>query len=112
MAIFSANDASVGAVCGRGGLLPVAITVTDTTIARETSQPNMNAAPFLTPRLDGSTMKNADNGSGSRVMASPMSIRSKTTAGDLNRGTPLGRDIVGPLTVAPGPGAVFSEVQY
>ena len=40
MAIFTASDASDGTVFGLGGLLPVATTVTATTMARETSQPN------------------------------------------------------------------------
>ena len=40
MAIFTASDASDGTVFGLGGLLPVAITVTATTTAREASQPN------------------------------------------------------------------------
>ena len=44
---------------GLGGLLPVASTVTVTTMARDTSHPNTNAAPFLTPRLEGSTTRNA-----------------------------------------------------
>ena len=83
MAAFTASDASEGAVCGLGGLLPVATTVTDTTMARETSQPKMKAAPFLTPRLEGRMTKKAVSGSGSSVIAKPMTIRVKTTA-DLN----------------------------
>ena len=65
MAIFTASDASEGTVLGLGGLLPVASTVTVTTMARDTSQPNRYAAPFLTPRFEGSTTRNAVNGSGS-----------------------------------------------
>src|SRR5262249_53965564 len=52
MAVFSARDANDGAVWDRGGLLPVAMTVTVTTIARETSQPKMKAAPFLIPPFE------------------------------------------------------------
>src|SRR6516165_3482049 len=49
--ILIASAASDGAVLGLGGLLPVASTVTVTTMARETSQPNTNAVPFRAPRL-------------------------------------------------------------
>ena len=55
---------------GWGGLLPVASTVAVTTRARDTSHPNTNAAPFLTPRLEGSTTRNADSGSGSSAITS------------------------------------------
>ena len=44
MAIFTASDANDGTVFGLGGLLPVASTVTATTMARETSQPNRKRA--------------------------------------------------------------------
>src|SRR4029077_12374410 len=40
MAIFTASAASDGTVFGLGGLLPVATTVIDTTIASDTSHPN------------------------------------------------------------------------
>ena len=80
MAIFTANDASDGAVFGLGGLLPVASTVTVTTMASETSQPNRNAAPFLTPCLEGSTTMNAVSGSGSSAIARPITIRFRTIA--------------------------------
>ena len=69
IAIFTARDAREGAVFGLGGLLPVASTVTVTTIARDTSHPNTNAAPFRTPRLEGSTTMNAVSGSGSSAIA-------------------------------------------
>ena len=63
---------------GWGGLLPVASTVAVTTRARDTSHPNTKAAPFLTPRLEGSTTRNADSGSGSSVTARPMIMRLRT----------------------------------
>ena len=53
IAIFTASAASEGAVFGLGGLLPVASTVTVTTMARDTSHPNTKAAPFRTPALGG-----------------------------------------------------------
>src|ERR1700691_5537055 len=80
MAIFTASPASEGAVFGLGGLLPVASTVTDTTITRDASHPNTKAAPFLTPRLEGSTARNAINGSGSSATATPITTRLSTTA--------------------------------
>jgi len=46
IAIFAASAPSEDAVFGLGGLLPVARTVIATTIARDTSHPNTNAAPF------------------------------------------------------------------
>src|ERR1700733_8686184 len=52
--ILIASAASDGAVAGLGGSLPVAVTVTATTMARDTSQPNTNAAPLRAPRLEGS----------------------------------------------------------
>src|SRR5580704_12918668 len=61
IAIFTAREASEGTVVGLGGLLPVARTVTAMTMARETSQPNRNAAPFRTPRLEGSSTTNEVN---------------------------------------------------
>src|SRR4051794_6344980 len=80
IAIFTARDAREGAVFGLGGLLPVASTVTVTTIARDTSHPNTNAAPLRTPRLEGSTTRNAIRGSGSRAIAIPIRTRLSTTA--------------------------------
>src|SRR5580698_1054039 len=80
IAIFTAREASEGTVVGLGGLLPVARTVTATTMARETSQPNRNAAPLRTPRLEGSTMTNEVSGSGSRAIPTPSKRRSRTTA--------------------------------
>ena len=80
MAIFTASDASEGTVFGLGGLLPVASTVTATTMASETSQPNRKAAPFITPRFEGSTTTNADSGSGSSAIARPINSRSRTMA--------------------------------
>src|SRR5215831_5264191 len=41
--ILTARAVYDGDVCGLGGLLPVASTVTATTIARDTSHPNTNA---------------------------------------------------------------------
>ena len=78
MAIFTASWASEGAVLGLGGLLPVASTVTVTTIARHASHPNTKAAPFTTPRCEGSTMMNALSGSGSNAIARPIRTRSST----------------------------------
>src|SRR5580692_3941210 len=80
MAIFTATPASEGAVLGLGGLLPVASTVTTTTTTRDASHPNTKAAPFLTPRLEGSTTRNAINGSGSSATAAPIRTRLSTTA--------------------------------
>ena len=51
----------------------------DGAIANETSQPKRKAAPFLTPRLEGSSTRNAVSGSGSSVIAIPMRIRSSVT---------------------------------
>src|SRR5215469_16184853 len=78
-AIFTASAASEGAVFGLGGLLPVARTVTETTTASETSQPNTNAAPLRVPPLAGSTIKNAVSGSGSSAIARPIRTRSSIT---------------------------------
>ena len=58
-AIFTASAASEGTVLGLGGLLPVATTVTVTTMARDTSHPNTKAAPFRVPCSEGSTTRNA-----------------------------------------------------
>src|SRR5580700_6083327 len=80
MAVFTTTPASEGAVFGLGGLLPVASTVTATTITRDASHPNTKAAPFLRPRLEGSTTRNAVNGSGSSAIATPISTRLSTTA--------------------------------
>jgi hypothetical protein len=80
MAIRIASAVEAGAVCGLGGLLPVASTVTVTTTASETSQPNTNAAPFLTPRLDGSTIMNVVSGIGSSAIARPIKMRSNVIA--------------------------------
>ena len=77
MAILTASAASEGAVFCWGGLLPVASTVTVTTMARDTSHPNTNAAPFRTPRFEGSTTRNAVSGSGSNAMATPIRTRSR-----------------------------------
>ena len=65
---------------GLGGLLPVATTVMMTTMARDTSHPNTKAAPFQTPRLEGSTTMNAVSGSGSSATAKPIRIRLRTTS--------------------------------
>jgi hypothetical protein len=78
--IFTASAASEGAVLGLGGLLPVASTVIVTTTARETSQPNTYAAPLRTPRLEGSTTRNAVSGSGSSATARPITTRLRITA--------------------------------
>src|SRR5215469_2795108 len=80
MAILTASAASDGAVFGLGGLLPVASTVTATTMARDTSHPNTNAAPFRTPRFDGNTTRNAVSGSGSRAIPRPITTRPSATA--------------------------------
>src|SRR6516225_7793572 len=61
-AALTASAASVGAVLGLGGLLPVASTVTVTTMASDTSQPNTNAAPLTVPRLEGRITRNAVSG--------------------------------------------------
>ena len=78
MASLAARAASEGAVLGFGGLLPVTSTVNAITIASDTSQPKMNAAPFRTPPLDARTRMNAVSGSGSTVIARPMSTRLRT----------------------------------
>jgi hypothetical protein len=78
MASLAASAASEGAVFGFGGLLPVTSTVTAITIASETSQPKMNAAPFLTPPVDARIRMNAVSGIGSSVIASPMRTRLRT----------------------------------
>src|SRR5262245_58919388 len=67
MAILTASAPMDGAVFGFGGLLPVASTVSATTMARDTSHPNTNAAPFRTPRLHGN--HNRYDVSGSRSWA-------------------------------------------
>src|SRR6516162_134291 len=77
--ILTASAASVGAVLGLGGLLPVASTVIATTMASDTSHPNTNAAPLRTPPLEGSTTKNAVSGSGSSATATPISTRLSTS---------------------------------
>src|SRR5215471_16392717 len=74
-AAFTASAAIDGAVCGLGGVLPVATTETVTTIARDISQPNTNAAPFSAPRCEGSTIRNAVRGRGSRATAKPIRTR-------------------------------------
>src|ERR1700754_1617121 len=79
MAIFTARDAREGTVFGLGGLLPVASTVIVTTIAGDTSHPNTNSAPLRTPRLEGSTTRNAIRGSGSSAIATPIRTRLSTT---------------------------------
>src|SRR5215475_13415453 len=78
-AILTASDASDGAVLGLGGLLPVASTVIVTTMPRDTSHPNTNAAPLRAPPLEGSTMKNAVSGSGSSATATPIRTRLSTS---------------------------------
>jgi hypothetical protein len=85
IAILTASAASEGAVFGLGGLLPVASTVTATTVASNTSHPNKKAAPFRAPRSEGSTTRNAVSGSGSRVIARPISTKSSTIAVPLHR---------------------------
>src|SRR5262245_7189834 len=80
MAILTASAPMDGAVFGLGGLLPVASTVTATTMARDTSHPNTNAAPFRTPRFDGSTTRNAVSGNGSSAIPRPIRTRSSATA--------------------------------
>jgi hypothetical protein len=77
-AVLAASDASEGAVLGLGRLLPVARTVIVTTTARDTSHPKVKAAPLRTPRLDGSTTRNAVSGNGSSVTARPIRARSRT----------------------------------
>jgi hypothetical protein len=78
MAIFTASDASEGAVFGLGGLSPVASTVIVTTMARDTSHPNTKAAPLSTPRRDGSTTMKPVSGSGSSAIARPIRSRLST----------------------------------
>jgi hypothetical protein len=80
IAIFAASAPSEGAVFGLGGLLPVASTVIATTIARDTSHPNTNAAPFTAPRREGSRTMNVRIGSGSNAIAKPIRTRSSTTS--------------------------------
>ena len=78
IAIFTASCAREGAVFGLGGLLPVASTVTATTIASDTSHPNTNPAPLTAPRCEGSTTMNAVSGNGSNAIAKPIRTRSST----------------------------------
>ena len=78
MAIFTAREASDGAVFDFGGLLPVARIVTATTTASESSHPKMKAAPFLVPFFDARTRTKAVSGIGSKVIANPMRIRLRT----------------------------------
>ena len=78
MAILTASAANEGAVLGFGGLLPVISKVTATTMASERSHPKMKAAPFLVPPFASRIRMNAVSGMGSRVIASPMMIRSMT----------------------------------
>ena len=79
MAIFTASAASDGAVAGSGGLLPVIRIVIAITIASESSQPKMKAAPFRTPRFARRMSMKAVSGSGSSVMTRPMRTRSRIT---------------------------------
>src|SRR5260370_30480152 len=81
MAILTASTAADGGVLGPGGLLPVARTVSAITIARDRNQPKTNAAPFLTPRSEARTRRNAVSGSGSSGIASPLRTRSRITIG-------------------------------
>src|SRR5277367_6915882 len=71
MASLAARAASEGAVLGLGGLLPVTSTVNAITIASDSSQPKMNAAPFLTPPSEARIRMNAVSGIGSSVIARP-----------------------------------------
>ena len=80
MAVFTARLASDGAVFGLRRLLPVASTVTATTMTRDTSHPNVHAAPFRTPRFEGSTTINAVSGSGSSAIVTPIRTRLSITA--------------------------------
>src|SRR5215471_14054808 len=101
--IFTASDASDGAVAGLGGLLPVAVTESVTTMASDTSQPKVKAAPLTVPRLEGSTIRNAVSGSGSSVTARPINIRLRITAapvllaghGDAHLGFGVGDEVPG-----------------
>ena len=79
MASLAASAASEGAVLGFGGLLPVTSTVNAITIASDTSQPKMNAAPFRTPPSDARIRMNAVSGIGSSVIAKPMRTRLRTS---------------------------------
>jgi hypothetical protein len=78
MASLAARAASEGAVLGLGGLLAVTSTVKAITMASDTSQPKMNAAPFRTPPLDARIRMNAVSGSGSSVITRPMRTRVRT----------------------------------
>lgn len=53
MTIFTASPASEGAVSGWGGLLPVASTVTTTTITRDASHPNTKGCALHDASLGG-----------------------------------------------------------
>ena len=77
MRSFTASAATEGAVCGRGGLFPVARSVSATTIAMDSIQPRMNIAPFRVPRSEPSTRVNAVSGMGSSVIASAIGSSSK-----------------------------------
>src|SRR6478672_8478933 len=78
MASLAARAAREGAVLGLGGLLPVTRMVNAITIASDSSQPKMNAAPFRTPPLDERMRMNAVSGSGSSVITRPMRTRFRT----------------------------------
>src|ERR1022692_3139442 len=68
-----------GTVLGCGGLPPVTRTTTAITTTRQASQPRMKASPFLVPFSAARIRMNATIVTGSKVIASPMIIRSSTT---------------------------------
>ena len=76
---LTTRTAVEGAVCGRGGLPPVAESTAATTATRQAVQPRMNASPFQMPPLAARRRMNATSVSGSSVIASPMITKSSTT---------------------------------
>src|SRR5664280_2818461 len=75
--ILTASAANEGAVLGLGGLLPVTRMVSAITMARDSSQPKMKAAPLRTPFFEARTTMNAVNGIGSSEITRPMRMRSR-----------------------------------
>src|SRR5580704_6972838 len=78
-ASLTARAASDGAVCGLGGLLPVARMTAAITATRQASQPRMYARPFQIPFWAASTRTNAVSGNGTNAIPSPMRSRLSTT---------------------------------
>src|SRR5262249_8665522 len=78
-AIFTASDASDGAVLGLGRLLRVGAPVLVPPWAGAPGPPNTNAAPLPSPPFEGSRPKKAVGGGGSSATATPIKIRLSTS---------------------------------